>query len=178
MQVQPLNIQGALLIQPKVFHDPRGVFFESFSEQRYAQAGIQQPFVQDSLSSSSKGVLRGLHYQKNFPQGKLISVLLGKVYDVIVDLRPDSPTFGQYAGLWLDDQLREQIYVPPGCAHGFYVVSERVLFHYKCTEYYHPEDECGLMWNDADLNISWPLIGEPILSAKDQNYAPFNTVFA
>lgn len=173
MNFQILSIHGLLLLQPRVFGDLRGFVFESFSVQRYHDAGCPSNFLQENISSSIKGVLRGLHFQKKFPQGKLVSILVGRVYDVVVDLRPDSSTFGKHVGVWLDDVSRQQLYVPPGCAHGFYVVSEQVLMHYKCTDYYHPEDESGFMWNDPALNIDWPLTGAPILSKKDQEYSPF-----
>lgn len=174
MDIKLLEIPGVLKIQPDVFGDSRGFFFETFSEKRYQEAGLNCVFLQENVSCSSKGVLRGLHFQKKFPQGKLVSVLLGQVYDVVVDLRPDSQTFGKHIGVWLDDIAHEQLYVPPGCAHGFYVTSEKAIFHYKCTDYYHPEDESGLMWNDPVLSIQWPLFNEPILSKKDQAYPAFN----
>lgn len=174
MIVDTLALPGLLLLQPRIFSDTRGVFIESFSLQHYYDIGITETFLQENVSFSAKGVLRGLHFQKNFPQGKLISVLVGKIYDVVVDLRTESPFFGKHVGIWLDAASYQQLYIPKGCAHGFYVVSESALMHYKCTDYYHPEDESGLMWNDPSLFIDWPLIKEPILSEKDQKYAAFN----
>jgi len=173
MDTQLLTLSGLTLITPRIFGDDRGLFLESYSLKRYDEMGIKVPFVQDNVSLSAKNVLRGMHFQKRFPQGKLVSILLGKVYDVVIDLRPDSPTYGQHEGVWLDDVLRQQLYVPPGCAHGFYVVSDKAMMYYKCTEYYHPDDETGVMWNDPAFNIDWPLVGEPVLSSKDQIYVPF-----
>lgn len=175
MIVETNHIAGLLFIQPKVHADPRGAFYEGYSIDRYREAGITATFVQDNISYSQKNVLRGLHFQTKHAQGKLVSVIYGKVYDVIVDIRSDSPSFKQHTGLWLDDQLHQQVYIPPGCAHGFYVVSDMAILHYKCTDYYHPEEETGLIWNDSAFNISWPLIAdEPILSAKDKLYQPFH----
>ena len=168
------SIHGVILIEPKIFSDQRGKFFESFVAARYLKAGVLENFVQDNMSFSYKNTLRGLHFQQKYPQGKLVTVLMGKVYDVVLDLRQSSSTFGEHIGLWLDDVAHHQIYIPPGCAHGFYVVSDFALLHYKCTDYYHHEDESGLMWNDPALNIDWPLIGEPIISEKDKLYKPFN----
>jgi dTDP-4-dehydrorhamnose 3,5-epimerase len=169
----PQSIPEVLLIKPKVFGDARGCFLESYREDEYAAAGLPA-FVQDNHSVSSKGVLRGLHYQLNFPQGKLVRVAQGKVLDVAVDVRLGSPTFGQWASAILDDENHHQFYVPPGFAHGFSVLSERAMFLYQCTDYYHPEDEQGIAWNDADLNINWQLDGEPNLSQKDQACVPLS----
>jgi dTDP-4-dehydrorhamnose 3,5-epimerase len=165
------HLQGPLLIEPKVFGDPRGFFLETWHRQRYRDLGIDADFVQDNLSYSRRGILRGLHYQKPCAQGKLVMVLQGEVFDVAVDLRRSSPTFGQWHGVTLSAENKHQFYVPPGFAHGFAVISEAALFHYKCTVFYSPKDEQAIRWNDPDLKISWP-IAEPVLSAKDAQ-APF-----
>ena len=166
MNIIKSKLAGAVIIEPKVFGDDRGFFYETFQKKRYAEAGIDDEFVQDNRSKSSKGVLRGLHFQKNKPQGKLVTVTQGEVYDVAVDLRPESPTFGQYEAVILSGENKKQFYVPKGFAHGFLVLSDVAEFQYKCTDYYDPTDEGGLIWNDADINIAWP-VSEPMLSAKD-----------
>lgn len=171
MDIIPTKLAGVLLIQPKIFGDQRGFFLETFHQQRYAEAGIPGPFVQDNHSHSQKGVLRGLHFQKRHPQGKLVFVTSGSVFDVAVDIRKDSPTFGQWVGVTLVAEQHQQFYIPPGLAHGFCVLSESADFHYKCTDYYHPEDEGSLRWNDPEVGISWPL-QTPLLSPKDAN-APY-----
>ena len=171
MKITKTAIAGVLIIEPKVFEDARGFFLESFHATRYAEAGIQSPFVQDNHSNSAKGVLRGLHFQKQYPQGKLVYVTSGIVFDVAVDIRPDSPTYGKWVGATLSADDHKQFYLPPGCAHGFCVLSDRADFHYKCTDYYHPEDEGSIRWDDPDIGIQWPG-AEPILSTKDAN-APF-----
>lgn len=167
MKVIETQLAGVLIIEPKVFGDHRGFFLETFQVERYRDAGIGLPFVQDNHSRSQRGVLRGLHFQRTRPQGKLVSVSRGAVYDVAVDINPDSPTCGQYVGVELNDENHRQLWVPPGYAHGFYVLSEVADFQYKCTDYYQPEDEGGLLWNDPDVGIPWP-VAEPQLSAKDQ----------
>ena len=167
MQVTKTAIEGVLMIQPKVFGDERGFFLETFQAERYAEAGINETFVQDNHSHSAKGVLRGLHFQKKHPQGKLVQVTSGQVFDVAVDIRQGSPTFGQWVGILLDAKSHQQFYVPAGCAHGFCVVSEEADFHYKCTDYYQPQDEGSLLWNDPAIGIDWP-IENPTLSEKDQ----------
>lgn len=172
MDVQTTTISGVLVIQPKVFGDPRGFFTETFQRQRYRDAGIIAEFVQDNFSRSSKGILRGLHYQIQRPQGKLVQVLRGKVLDVVVDLRKPSPTFGRWLSFELSDETCRQVYVPPGCAHGFYVLSESADFTYKCTDYYFPEHERTLLWNDPAVGIEWPLTEEPLLSNKDRAGLP------
>lgn len=174
MQVETTAISGLLLIQPKVFRDSRGFFTETFQRQRYHDAGIAADFVQDNLSRSSKGTLRGLHYQIPHPQGKLVQVLRGKIFDVVVDLRRPSPTFGRWLGFELSDETCQQVFVPPGCAHGFCVLSETADFTYKCTDLYFPEHERTLLWNDPAIGIEWPLTDEPILSAKDRAGIPFD----
>jgi len=161
------DIQGVLLIQPKVFGDARGFFLETFSQKRYEYAGISGPFVQDNLSRSRRGVLRGLHFQNPKAQGKLISVPEGEVFDVVVDIRRDSVTFGKWLGVHLTSENKRQIWLPPGLAHGFLVMSESALFSYKCTEYYTPENERTLLWNDPDIGIVWPVTEGLQLSAKD-----------
>lgn len=166
MNVIQTKLGGALIIEPKIFGDDRGFFYETYQSQRYKAAGIELDFVQDNRSRSSKGVLRGLHFQKNKPQGKLVTVTQGKVFDVAVDLRKDSPTFGQHASVLLTGDNRVQFYIPPGFAHGFCVLSDTADFQYKCTDYYDPTDEGGLLWNDPELAIAWPLTN-PTLSAKD-----------
>ncbi|ELA7919004.1 dTDP-4-dehydrorhamnose 3,5-epimerase [Vibrio alginolyticus] len=167
MKVIKTKLNGCIIIEPKVFGDDRGFFLETYQEKRYFDFGIKECFVQDNLSRSSQNVLRGLHFQKTKPQGKLVTVLQGEVFDVAVDLRPDSETFGQYESVVLNDENKLQFYIPPGFAHGFCVLSESACFQYKCTDYYDPHDECGIIWNDSDLNISWP-IEEPVLSEKDK----------
>ena len=157
-------------VQPKVFADERGYFLETYSERDFDAAGLAAHFVQDNQSRSAQGVLRGLHFQKHFPQGKLVRSLSGKVWDVAVDLRQGSPTFGKHYGVLLDSDVQNQFYVPAGFAHGFCVVSSTAVFAYKCTDFYHPEDEGGIAWDDPTLAIQWKryLAGEPILSAKDK----------
>ena len=167
MKVIETQLAGVLIIEPKVFGDHRGFFLETFQLERYRDAGIGLSFVQDNHSRSQRGVLRGLHFQRTRPQGKLVSVSRGAVYDVAVDINPDSPTCGQYVGVELNDENHRQLWVPPGYAHGFCVLSEVADFQYKCTDYYQPEDEGGLLWNDPDVGIPWP-VAEPQLSAKDQ----------
>ena len=170
-------ITGLYEIQPKVFGDSRGYFFESYSEKDFFEAGLKMKFVQDNQSFSTKGILRGMHFQKHHPQGKLVRCVSGKVYDVAVDLRKDSPTFGQYYGVILDSEKQNQFYVPQGFAHGFLVLTESAIFAYKCTDFYHPEDEGGLMWNDATIGIDWFTVVpdlSPLLSDKDTKHPAFS----
>jgi dTDP-4-dehydrorhamnose 3,5-epimerase len=170
-------IEGLYEIQPKVFGDSRGYFFESYSEKDFFAAGLNMKFVQDNQSASTKGVLRGLHFQKQHPQGKLVRAISGKVFDVAVDLRNDSATFGNYYGVILDGEKQNQFYIPEGFAHGFYVLTEYATFAYKCTDFYHPEDEAGLMWNDSAINIDWQKIApdfHPLLSEKDTKHLAFD----
>jgi dTDP-4-dehydrorhamnose 3,5-epimerase len=167
MKVTTTALPGVLIIEPKVFADARGFFLETFQSQRYASAGMTLPFVQDNHSRSQRDVLRGLHLQRSRPQGKLVSVSRGSVFDVAVDINPQSATFGEYVGLELNDENHLQLWIPPGYAHGFCVLSEVADFHYKCTQLYDPTDEIGVIWNDPDLNIAWPL-QSPLLSVKDQ----------
>lgn len=168
MKVISTAIPDVKVIEPKVFGDQRGFFLETFQAERYREeAGIHLPFVQDNYSRSGRGVLRGLHLQKTRPQGKLVRVVQGEVFDVAVDLRPESPTFKQWAGEILSESNYKQLWVPPGFAHGFLVLSDHADFEYKCTDYYHPEDEVCLAWNDPEIGVEWP-IENPTLSAKDQ----------
>ena len=170
MEIVRTPIQGVLLVKPKLWGDARGYFVETWQQKRYTAAGIDIPFVQDNHSKSSYGILRGLHYQKKFPQGKLVSVSLGSVFDVVVDIRRKSPTFGQWYGVELTQENQWQVWLSPGLAHGFVVTSKIAHFHYKCTEFYNPEDEGSIRWNDPELKIEWP-IKNPRLSVKD-NAAP------
>lgn len=170
MKVTPTLLPGVLIIEPAVFGDARGLFKETFSAQRYRdEAGIALPFVQDNYSRSGKGVLRGLHFQKKHPQGKLISVLRGAVLDVAVDINPASATFGRHVAVELTEHNHRQAWIPPGYAHGFYVISDVADFIYKCTDYYRPEDEGGLAWDCLALGIDWPT-SHPILSEKDKRH--------
>ena len=167
MKVTRTRIPEVLVVEPRRFGDARGYFYESFSAERYAYAGIAGPFVQDNVSWSERGVMRGLHIQHPYSQGKLVSVLQGEVFDVAVDARAGSPTFGQWAGETLSHENGRQLWVPPGFAHGFLVTSAHALFAYKCTEYYHPECERSIRWDDGDIGIEWPS-GEVTLSEKDR----------
>ena len=165
------------VIEPDVFGDDRGCFFEGFREKSYKDLVTSLSFVQDNISRSRYGVLRGLHYQLKYPQGKLVTVISGEVFDVVVDIRVNSPTFGEWFSVVLNDKNHRQLYVPPGFAHGFCVLSEFVDFHYKCTDYYHPEDERGIIWNDRGIDIKWPDIKvDPIVSSKDQKYKPLSEI--
>jgi len=167
MNVVKTKLNDCVIIEPNVFGDDRGFFLETFQAERYAVlAGITLAFVQDNHSRSSKGVLRGLHFQKTKPQGKLVRVVRGEVYDVAVDMRKDSSTYGQWEGVFLSEENKTQLWVPPGFAHGFVVLSDTADFEYKCTDYYDPSDEGSILWNDPDLDIPWP-IDNPILSNKD-----------
>jgi dTDP-4-dehydrorhamnose 3,5-epimerase len=167
VKVIPTEIPGVLILEPKVFGDERGFFLETFHAKRYADAGIPGPFVQDNYSRSVKGTLRGLHFQEPQAQGKLVQVVAGAVYDVAVDVRKGSPTFGRWVGVELSSENKRQFWVPPGFAHGFCVISESADFQYKCTALYAPENERAIIWNDPDLAIPWPISGAPKLSAKD-----------
>jgi dTDP-4-dehydrorhamnose 3,5-epimerase len=172
MKVSALGLAGVKLIEPKVFGDDRGFFMESWNARAFAQAGIDAVFVQDNHSRSRGGVLRGLHYQIEHAQGKLVRCVAGEVFDVVVDLRRSSPTFGRSIGLTLSAQSQRMLWVPPGFAHGFLALSELVDFLYKTTDYWYPEHERTLLWNDAALAIAWPLSGAPILAAKDAAGTP------
>jgi len=168
MKVIETQLPGVRIIEPRVHGDSRGFFVETFQAERYRRdAGIELAFVQDNHSRSGRGVLRGMHSQRSRPQGKLVRVARGEVFDVAVDINPRSATFGKWVGVMLSDENSRQFWVPPGYAHGFVVLSEIADFEYKCTDYYDPSDEVGVMWNDPDVGIEWPL-QNPLLSAKDQ----------
>lgn len=170
MKITKTAIPDVLLFEPTIHGDSRGYFMETFRLSHFDSACKTFSFVQDNQSKSSQGTLRGLHYQLNFPQGKLVRVLSGEVFDVAVDIRKNSPTFGKWVGELLSAENHKQLWVPPGFAHGFYVTSETAELSYKCTEYYHPEDDHSLLWNDESLNIDWPLVStSPLLSEKDKN---------
>lgn len=171
MELTPLAFPGVLLIEPQVFRDERGFFLEIFQGRRYPEYGLPPLFVQDNISYSLRGVVRGLHYQLRHPQGKLVVPLQGEIWDVVVDIRRGSPTFGNWLSVALTADPCRQLYVPPGFAHGFAVVSDVATVLYKCTDYWHPEDEYGILWNDPDLAIPWPTAA-PVLSRKDREY-PF-----
>jgi len=172
------SIEGLYIIEPAVFVDERGYFMETFNYREFYEFGLNLNFVQDNQSRSVKGVLRGLHFQRKLPQGKLVRVISGEVFDVAVDLRKDSKTFGMWKGVYLSSINRMQFYIPPGFAHGFLVVSDTAEFAYKCTEYYHPEDEYGILWNDSDIGIEWPLKDIlPCLSAKDAGWDTIKEYF-
>jgi len=175
MKATPTAIADVLLMEPRVFGDARGFFYESFNARDFAAAtGLDVNFVQDNHSKSARGVLRGLHYQVQKPQGKLVRVVSGEVFDVVVDIRPQSPTYGQWVGEHLSASNQRQLWIPPGLAHGFLVLSESAEFLYKTTDYYAPEFERCLAWDDAHLNIAWPLDGlVPVVSAKDALGHPF-----
>lgn len=170
MDIIPTKLDGVVIIETQRFGDDRGYFKETFQTERYADAGIHGPFVQDNFSHSHRGVLRGLHYQITKPQGKLVSVLSGEVYDVAVDLRIDSPTFAEWVGVSLTAENGRQLYIPPGFGHGFCVVSETADFFYKCTDYYCPASERAVLWNDPDLAVEWP-VSSPNVSEKDAKAA-------
>jgi len=171
MKVLPIKFEDVLLVEPQVFTDPRGHFMETFQQERYEEAGIAHRFVQDNFSFSSKGTLRGLHYQLKQAQAKLVQVTWGRVFDVAVDIRRGSPTFGHWAGVELSSENHRQLYIPQGFAHGFFVLSETAHFQYKCSDYYTPDDEFGILWSDPEIGIEWPA-GIPLLSGKDRAY-PF-----
>ncbi|MHB1126541.1 MAG: dTDP-4-dehydrorhamnose 3,5-epimerase [Bacillota bacterium] len=167
MKIIETQLPGVVIIEPQVFGDTRGFFMETWNQERYAESGLPYRFVQDNLSYSARGVLRGLHFQNPQPQGKLVYVLQGEVFDVAVDIRLGSTTFGQWAGVVLSSENKRQFYVPEGFAHGFCVTSEAALFAYKCTDFYNPKTEVGILWNDPDIGIKWP-VKDPVLSTKDQ----------
>ena len=168
MKVTESGIKGVFIIEPDVYEDDRGFFMETFHNERYRKLlGINLDFVQDNISRSSKNVLRGMHFQKNYPQGKIVSASRGEILDVVVDLRKDSPTYGTWESFRLSEKNKLQVWIPPGFAHGFLVMSDSADIDYKCTEYYHPEDELCLMWNDPEVAIDWT-INDPILTEKDK----------
>ncbi|MDR1106423.1 MAG: dTDP-4-dehydrorhamnose 3,5-epimerase [Treponema sp.] len=166
---KPCPIEGLYEIQPKVFGDERGYFFEAWSERDFAASGLEQHFVQDNQSRSIRGVLRGLHFQKTHPQGKLVRAISGEVFDVALDIRPGSSSRGKWHAVVLSGEKQNQFWIPGGFAHGFLVLSEFAVFAYKCTDFYHPEDEGGILWNDPEIGITWPDLGmDYLLSAKDK----------
>lgn len=176
MKIIETALDDCVIIEPQIYYDSRGCFFESYHLHRYTEiAGIGFNFVQDNTSFSVKNVLRGLHFQKMKPQGKLVRVLNGEVYDVAVDLRVNSNTFGQWEGVVLSDMNKRQLWIPPGFAHGFVVLSETTQFEYKCTDFYDPLDQHGIIWNDIDLAIDWPVI-DPLLSEKDKANPTFSSL--
>jgi dTDP-4-dehydrorhamnose 3,5-epimerase len=168
MRIIPTEIPDVLLLEPRVFSDSRGFFLETYNERTFAALGVDVHFVQDNQSHSKKGVLRGLHYQIEHAQGKLVRVSLGEIFDVAVDLRPTSPTFGKWTGAWLSSGTPRMIWIPKGFAHGFYTTSETADVIYKVTDFYAPEYERTLVWNDPDVGVVWPFEGEPNLSEKDR----------
>jgi dTDP-4-dehydrorhamnose 3,5-epimerase len=175
MNVITTELEGVLIIEPQAFGDDRGFFMEIFQKQRYRGAGIETEFVQDNISHSMRNTLRGLHYQHPHDQAKLVQVLQGEVYDVAVDIRQGSPTFGRWVGVNLSAENRRQFFLPAGFAHGFCVLSTTALFLYKCSDFYAPEAEGGICWNDPDLDISWP-VKTPILSERDSRFSPLRQV--
>ena len=168
MEFRRLDIPEVILVEPNVIHDARGFFLETYHRDKYAAGGIPETFVQDNQSFSRKGVLRGLHAQLQHPQGKLVRAIIGEIFDVAVDIRPDSPTFGRWVGAVLSEENAHQLYVPPGFAHGFCVLSDVAHVQYKCTDVYQPGDEIGVVWNDPEIGIDWP-VGDPVLNDKDRN---------
>jgi len=169
MNIITTSIEGILIIEPQTFEDQRGFFMETYNQSRYVKAGVNEIFVQDNLSYSLKGTVRGLHFQIENPQAKLVYVITGEIFDVAVDIRPGSATFGQWAGIHLSDKNRRQLYIPEGFAHGFCVLSDTARFSYKCSNFYAPEDEGGIIWSDPDIGIRWP-VENPIISEKDKQY--------
>jgi dTDP-4-dehydrorhamnose 3,5-epimerase len=167
MNIITTSIEGVLIIEPKVFMDNRGFFMETYNRNRYIKVGINTLFVQDNLSYSVWGTVRGLHYQIKHPQAKLIQVITGEIFDVAVDIRPGSPTFGKWTGVHLSDRNRRQLFIPGGFAHGFCVLSETAHFLYKCSDFFAPDDEGGIIWSDPDIDIDWP-VEDPIVSEKDK----------
>ena len=177
--VTPCDIEGLYVIEPTVFKDERGYFVETYNQNDMKEAGLDMVFVQDNQSMSTRGVLRGLHFQKQFPQGKLVRVVRGKVFDVAVDLRSDSKTYGKWFGVELSAENMKQFYIPEGFAHGFLVLSDEAEFCYKCTDFYHPGDEGGLAWNDPEIGVEWPLEEgvDLIISEKDQKWEGLKDTF-
>ena len=171
------SIEGVYVITPKVYGDKRGYFFESYNKKDFLNAGININFVQDNESKSHRGVLRGLHFQKKYPQSKLVRVVKGEVFDVAVDLRKDSKTFGKYESVILSEENQKQFLIPKGFAHGFLVLSDEAKFVYKCDDFYHPEDEGGIIYNDPDININWPFLDNIELSEKDKKHSSFKEIY-
>ena len=179
IKVTPCKIKCLYVIEPTVFKDERGYFVETYNQNDFKEAGLDMTFVQDNQSMSVKGVLRGLHYQKQYPQGKLVRVLRGEVFDVAVDLRADSETYGKWFGVTLSAENKKQFYIPEGFAHGFLVLSDEAEFAYKCTDFYHPGDEGGLLWSDPQIGVDWPIPEgmELIISEKDKKWGGFQDTF-
>lgn len=179
IKVTKCDIEGLYVIEPSVFGDNRGYFMETYNQNDFHEEGLDMVFVQDNQSMSTKGVLRGLHFQKQYPQGKLVRVVRGKVFDVAVDLRADSATYGKWFGVELSAENKKQFYISEGFAHGFVVLSDEAEFVYKCTDFYHPGDEGGVLWNDPDIGIDWPIPDgmEPILSDKDKLWKGIKDTF-
>ncbi len=175
MKIIPTSIEKILIIEPDVFKDQRGFFMETYHQKRYQELGVNRVFVQDNLSFSRRGTLRGLHYQIQNPQAKLVQVISGEIYDVAIDIRAGSPSFGQWVGVHLSDKNNRQLFIPEGFAHGFCVLSDTALFSYKCSKLYAPDDESGILWSDSDLNIDWP-IKTPTISDKDSQYPTLSDV--
>lgn len=179
IKVSTCGIEGLFVIEPAVFHDSRGYFMETYNQNDFKEAGLDMVFVQDNQSMSTKGVLRGLHFQKQFPQGKLVRVVRGKVFDVAVDLRSVSETYGKWFGVELTAENKKQFYIPEGFAHGFLVLSDEAEFAYKCTDFYHPGDEGGILWSDPSIGIDWPIEEgmELTISEKDQKWSGIRDTF-
>lgn len=179
IKVSTCGIEGLFVIEPAVFHDSRGYFMETYNQNDFKEAGLDMVFVQDNQSMSTKGVLRGLHFQKQFPQGKLVRVVRGKVFDVAVDLRSASETYGKWFGVELSAENKKQFYIPEGFAHGFLVLSDEAEFAYKCTDFYHPGDEGGILWSDPSIGIDWPIEEgmELTISEKDQKWSGIQDTF-
>ena len=169
IKVTPCDIKGLYVIEPAVFKDERGYFMETYNQNDFKEAGLGMVFVQDNQSMSVKGVLRGLHFQKQYPQGKLVRVVRGTVYDVAVDLRSDSETYGKWFGVILSAENKKQFYIPEGFAHGFLVLSDEAEFAYKCTDFYHPGDEGGLLWSDPEIGVDWPIVPDMQLIISDED---------
>lgn len=179
IKVTQCGIDGLYIIEPKVFYDARGYFMESYNRNDFYEEGLKMDFVQDNQSMSTRGVLRGLHFQKKRPQGKLVRVLRGEVFDVAVDIREGSATFGKWFGIILSEENKKQFYISEGFAHGFLVLSEEAEFAYKCTDFYQPDDEGGIIWNDADIGIEWPVENgmELNISAKDEKWSGLRDIY-
>jgi dTDP-4-dehydrorhamnose 3,5-epimerase len=176
MKIKETNLKGVLIIENEVFSDNRGFFKETYSKERFHDNGISLNFVQDNFSFSNKNVIRGLHFQKSNPQGKLVWCPYGSVLDIILDIDPVSETFGQYISVELSNERHLSVWIPPGYAHGFSVLSDNAMFCYKCTELYNPSDEAGIIWNDKDIRIDWR-IDDPLVSSKDSNFPTLNDYF-
>ena len=168
MNIITTSLEDVLIIEPRIFKDNRGFFMETYNQNKYQKSGINRLFIQDNLSYSVRGTLRGLHFQINHPQAKLVQVITGEIFDVAVDIRKDSPSFGRWTGVVLSDQNKRQMFIPEGFAHGFCVISETAHFLYKCSNFYAPDDEGGIIWSDPDIGINWP-VKNPVISEKDKH---------